>query len=325
MSGALELRAVCKTFGKGRGKGRANERTAALHEIDLVLRPDHYTCIMGPSGSGKSTLLRILGGHEHPDAGRVWLGDQDITTWPAERRPLHTVFQDHALFPFMSVLDNVAFGGRVAGVAREERHRRAGERLVEVGLAPERYAGREPATLSGGEAQRVALARALFDHPAFVLLDEPLSALDRHLRAGLRRTLRALQRSAGLGFVHVTHDPDEAMALADVLVVLIDGRIAAQGEPAALYQHPPDRTVARLLGELAPVPGGWIRPERLRVRADPDGRAPAVELARAPLAGAVELTLRVAEHTVVAHAAEAPTDPVCSVDWLDDDVLSFPV
>jgi ABC-type Fe3+/spermidine/putrescine transport system ATPase subunit len=208
-------------------------------------------------------------------------------------------------------------------MARDERHRRARERLEEVGLAPERYADREPATLSGGEAQRVALARALFDHPAFILLDEPLSALDRHLRAGLRRSLRELQRSAGLGFVHVTHDPDEAMALADVLVVLVDGRVAAQGEPAALYRRPPSLEVAQLLGELAPVPGGWIRPERLSVRTDAAGRAAATELARAPLAGGLELTLRVAERTVVAHAPEPPAGPVASVDWLDDDVLSF--
>jgi ABC-type Fe3+/spermidine/putrescine transport system ATPase subunit len=310
---ALELRAVSKAFG----------RHAALHDVSLRLRPDGYTCIMGPSGSGKSTLLRILGGHERPDAGRVLLGDRDVTAWPAERRPLHTVFQDHGLFPFMSVLDNVAFAGRVAGVPRDERHRRARERLEQVGLAADRYAAREPLTLSGGEAQRVALARALFDHPAFVLLDEPLSALDRHLRASLRRSLRALQRSAGLGFVHVTHDPDEAMALADALVVLVDGRVAAHGEPTALYQRPPSLVVARLLGELAPVPGGFVRPERLRVRTDQAGRAAADEHARAPLAGGVELTLRVAGQLVVAHAPALPPGPVTSVDWSDADVLSF--
>ena len=314
MSGeGLELHAVSKAFG----------RHAVLHEVSLRLRPDGYTCIMGPSGSGKSTLLRILGGHEQPDSGRVMLGDRDVTAWPAERRPLHTVFQDHALFPFMSVLDNVAFAGRVAGMPRDERHRRARERLLEVGLPPERYAAREPLTLSGGEAQRVALARALFDHPAFLLLDEPLSALDRHLRASLRRSLRTLQRSAGLGFVHVTHDPDEAMALADELVVLVDGRVAAHGEPMALYQRPPSLGVARLLGELAQVPGGFVRPERLRVRVDAGGRAPAVEEARAPRAGGVELTLCVAGERVVAHAPEPPVDPVTSVDWSDADVLSF--
>ena len=127
---ALELHAVSKAFG----------RHAALSEVSLRLRPDRYTCIMGPSGSGKSTLLRILGGHERPDAGRLLLGDQDVTAWPAERRPLHTVFQDHALFPFMSVLDNVAFAGRVAGMPRDERQQRARERLAEVGLPPARYA-----------------------------------------------------------------------------------------------------------------------------------------------------------------------------------------
>ena len=313
-SDQLELRGITKAFFGGRD---------VLHEVSLVLRPDRYTCIMGPSGSGKSTLLRILGGHARPDAGRVLLGARDVTQWPAERRPLHTVFQEHALFPFMSVLDNVAFAGRVAGVPRDERHRRAREQLAEVGLAPERYADREPPTLSGGEAQRVALARALFDHPAFLLLDEPLSALDRHLRASLRRSLRELQRSAGLGFVHVTHDPDEAMALADELVVLVDGRVAAHGEPTALYQRPPSLAVGRLLGELACVPGGFVRPERLRVLTGGEGRAAAVELARAPLAGGVELTLRVADEVVVAHAPEPPAGPVIAVDWADADVLSF--
>ena len=130
-------------------------------------------------------------------------------------------------------------------------------------------------------------------------------------------------RSAGLGFVHVTHDPDEAMALADELVVLVDGRVAAHGEPMALYQRPPSLGVARLLGELAQVPGGFVRPERLRVRVDAGGRAPAVEEARAPRAGGVELTLCVAGERVVAHAPEPPVDPVTSVDWSDADVLSF--
>lgn len=315
MSGeALALHGLTKAFGRG---------APVLHEVSLVLRPDRYTCIMGPSGSGKSTLLRIVGGHERPDAGRVLLGSRDVTALPAERRPFHTVFQDHALFPFLSVLDNVAFAGRAAGMARQARHERARERLREVGLPPARYADREPLTLSGGEAQRVALARALFDRPAFLLLDEPLSALDRHLRASLRRSLRELQRSAGLGFVHVTHDPDEAMALADVLVVLVDGRVAAEGEPAALYRRPPSLAVARLLGELAPVPGGWVRPEQLRVRTDAAGRAAAIEEARAPLASGVELTLRVADERVVAHAPAPPPGPVTSVDWSDADVLSF--
>jgi len=257
MSGSLELQGIHKAYARG--------GSVALQEVTLSLPLGAYTCVMGASGSGKTTLLRVVAGLERPDRGEVVLGGKVITRLPAELRPVHTLFQGYALFPHLSAWDNVAFAPRLAGVGGAALRERVLALLADVGLAP-RLHGRRPAQLSGGERQRVALARALAGQPKMVLLDEPLAALDRPLRGGLRRLLKETQRGRAIGFLHVTHEPEEALALADHLVLMEAGLVLAQGAPAALYARPPDLASARLLGDLTPVPGEpgqWLRPERL--------------------------------------------------------------
>ena len=260
----LELRELHKSFPEG--------GAVALRGVTLSLPLQGYTCVMGASGCGKTTLLRIVAGLEHPDRGEVLLGGRTMTRLPAEERPVHTLFQGYALFPHLSAWDNVAFAPRIAGVRGPALRERVEALLVDVGLAPRLYA-RRPAELSGGERQRVALARALAGQPKMVLLDEPLAALDRPLRAGLRQLLKATQQGRGIGFLHVTHEPEEALALADLLVLMDHGLVLSQGPPARLYARPPDMASARLLGDLTQVPGEpgrWLRPERLFVGAAPE-------------------------------------------------------
>lgn len=311
----LTIRALCKVFAGRR----------VLDDLSLQVPPGTYTCVMGPSGSGKSTLLRLIGGHEHATSGSISFGDDDVTHLPAERRPTHTIFQDLALFQRLSVCENVAFAGRVAGDSVSQRTRRANELLELVGLDPSLHGARLPNTLSGGERQRVALARALYRPPECLLLDEPMSALDRHLRADLREQLHTLQTSTNITFVHVTHDTEEAMHLADDLVVLVDGRIAARGTPSALYGRPPTLEVARLLGALTTLPASqpaWIRPEHLRPRADDLGRLRVTERERVFVAGQWILTL-VAEGVTLSVRTDAPPETTTSIDWGDAHVLTF--
>ena len=254
----------------------------ALDGVTLELPSATYTCVMGASGSGKSTLLRVIAGLESCDAGSIRLGDLVLDGKPPERRPVHTVFQSYALFPHMSVAENVGFAARLRGERGRVLAERVAGLLADVGLGDAGLAERRPDALSGGQAQRVALARALAGSPELLLLDEPLAALDRPLRAGLRRMLAATQRARGLGFVHVTHDPEEAMALADQLVLLAAGEVIGVGKPHDLYTRPPSPIAARLLGELSQLPAQgspcFIRPEKLVVHAnsvrgsDCDGR-----------------------------------------------------
>ncbi|WAS91010.1 ABC transporter ATP-binding protein [Nannocystis punicea] len=252
----LSLRALTKSYA-----GRL-----ALADVGVELPAGGYTCLMGASGSGKTTLLRIVAGLERQDRGSVLLDGRPLDDLPAERRPVHTLFQDYALFPHLGAADNVAFAPRLLGVRGPELTARVRALLADVGLDMS-FETRRPAAMSGGEQQRLALARALAGEPRWLLLDEPLAALDRPLRAGLRRLLRAVTRRRGLGCLHVTHDPEEALALADRLLVFGDGRLLASGAPAELYAAPPSLAVARLLGEVTPEPGGdgWLRPEHLRL------------------------------------------------------------
>jgi ABC-type Fe3+/spermidine/putrescine transport system ATPase subunit len=258
----LELRDVHRRFARG---------TVALRGVSLALPQGGYTCVMGASGSGKTTLLRVIAGLERPDRGEVWLGERSMTAVPAERRPVHTLFQGYALFPHLSVWDNVAFAPRLAKMPEAALRTLVAALLADVGIPPGLHE-RPPAALSGGERQRVALARALAGQPRMLLLDEPLAALDRPLRAGLRHLLKETQRRREIGFLHVTHEPEEAMALADHLVLMAHGAVLAQGVPAALYARPPDLASARLLGDLTGVPGDpgkWLRPERVAIEPDP--------------------------------------------------------
>ena len=258
----LELEGLHRSFPGG---------VVALQGVSLSLPLRGYACVMGASGCGKTTLLRVVAGLEAPDRGEVVLAGQRITGLPAERRPVHTLFQGYALFPHLSAWENVAFAPRLAGLRGAGLDERVRALLADVGLAAGLHE-RRPAELSGGERQRVALARALAGQPAMVLLDEPLAALDRPLRAGLRQLLKATQRRREIGFLHVTHEPEEALALADHLVLMDHGTVLAQGAPAQLYSRPPDLASARLLGDLTPVPGRpgrWLRPERLFIVDDP--------------------------------------------------------
>ena len=218
-----------------------------LRDISLEILPGSYTVLLGPSGSGKTTLLSILGGFLTPSEGQVLIGGEDCTLTPPAERPTTMVFQDYALFPHMSVLANVAFGLRMRKVKRRERHARALDLLGLVGL--DQAARKRPHQLSGGQRQRVALARALVVEPKVLLLDEPLGALDLKLRRQMQDELKAIQKRVGTAFVHVTHDQEEAMALADDVVVMNDGRIEDHGPPEDVYRRPRSRFTAAFMGE----------------------------------------------------------------------------
>ncbi len=232
-----------------------------LDAVSLAIAPGSYTVLLGPSGSGKTTLLSILGGFLNPDQGRVLINGEDCTAMAPAKRPTATVFQDYALFPHMSIGANVGFGLRMKGVGRAERNSTARDMLALVGLA--QSFDKKPHQLSGGQRQRVALARALVVEPAVLLLDEPLGALDLKLRRQMQDELKAIQKRVGTAFVHVTHDQEEAMALADHVVVMNHGRIEDQGPPQRVYGRPTTRFTATFMGEstIAPgsVSGGMIR------------------------------------------------------------------
>ncbi len=218
----------------------------AVDDVSLTVEPGELFFLLGPSGCGKTTLLRVVAGFYEPDGGRVFFGARDVTDLPPYRRNCGMVFQNYALWPHMTVLENVAFGLSVRGVGRAERRRRALETLEVVQMAE--YARRRPTQLSGGQQQRVALARALAIGPDFLLLDEPLSNLDAKLRLQMRTEIRRAQRAAGVTSVYVTHDQDEALSMADRLAVVREGRVVALGDPRRLYLDPPSAWVAGFLG-----------------------------------------------------------------------------
>ena len=224
----------------------------ALRDIALEIEAGEYVTLLGPSGCGKTTLLSALGGFIDPTRGRVLIGGRDMTHVAPAKRPTTTMFQDYALFPHMSLRDNVGFGLRMAGAGRRARHQRAADMLELVGLA---HAARaRPHELSGGQRQRVALARALAVKPDVLLLDEPLGALDLKLRRAMQDELKAIQRQVGTTFVHVTHDQEEAMAIADRIVVMNAGRIEDQGPPARIYRTPATLFTADFMGEMNHIP-----------------------------------------------------------------------
>ena len=215
--------------------------------MSLEFPPGSFVSILGPSGCGKTTLFRVICGLEQPDSGQVIIDGQDITGHPPERRPFNMVFQRYALFPHLSVFDNVAFGPRIAGKGEKgDIDRRVREMLDVVRLGD--FAARKPSQLSGGQRQRVALARALVNYPSALLLDEPLGALDLKLRQAMQIELKRIQREVGITFVYVTHDQEEALTMSDVIVVMKDGRIQQQGDPTELYEHPVNRFVADFIG-----------------------------------------------------------------------------
>jgi spermidine/putrescine transport system ATP-binding protein len=220
--------------------------TTAVDDLTMSIPRGSFYALLGPSGCGKTTTLRMVGGFEDPTEGRVFLGGHDVTELPPYRRDVNTVFQSYALFPHLSVEKNVAFGLERKKVAKAEVHRRAGEALELVQLG--HLAKRKPAQLSGGQQQRVALARALVNHPRALLLDEPLGALDLRLRKQLQIELKRIQQDVGITFVHVTHDQEEAMSMADTIAVMNGGRIEQAGGAADLYERPQTEFVANFLG-----------------------------------------------------------------------------
>src|SRR2546423_12428971 len=218
----------------------------AVDGVDLDIRRGEFFTLLGPSGSGKTTCLRMIAGFERPDAGRIELGGDDVSRLPPAERDVNTVFQDYALFPHMSVGENVAYGLKVKKVAKGERARRVEEALAMVRL--DGYADRRPSQLSGGQRQRVALARALVNRPRVLLLDEPLGALDLKLRQQLQVELKRIQNEVGITFVYVTHDQDEALTMSDRIAVMDDGRVLQVGTPRDVYEEPESRFVAGFVG-----------------------------------------------------------------------------
>src|SRR5256886_3114862 len=225
---------------------RAFGEVVAVDGVDLAIRQGEFFTMLGPSGSGKTTCLRIIAGFERPDAGTVELNGRDVTDLPPNERDVNTVFQDYALFPHMSVGENVEYGLRVKRVAKTERSERAAEALALVGL--EGYEKRRPSQLSGGQRQRVALARALVNRPRVLLLDEPLGALDLKLRQRLQVELKRIQQEVGITFVYVTHDQDEALSMSDRIAVMDSGRVLQVGTPHEVYDEPDSRFVAGFVG-----------------------------------------------------------------------------
>jgi ABC-type Fe3+/spermidine/putrescine transport system ATPase subunit len=243
----VEVRDVRRAFGA----------MSAVDGVSLGVRRGEIFGLLGPSGCGKTTLLRLIAGLDRPDQGAVFLDGVDVTEQPAHRRDVHTVFQSYALFPRMTVANNVAFGLRAAGVSASESRARVRDALELVGLAGKE--GRRPHQLSGGEQQRVALARALVNKPPVLLLDEPLAALDAHLRREMQGELRRIKRETGCTFILVTHDQDEAFSLCDRVAVMFHGRIAQLGSPDELYRRPASVDVAAFVGRSSVLPAVWSR------------------------------------------------------------------
>ncbi|MES1246541.1 MAG: ABC transporter ATP-binding protein [Actinomycetota bacterium] len=252
---AVRLRGIRRTFGE----------VVAIDDLDLDIATGEFFTMLGPSGSGKTTTLRVIAGFERPDRGSVELGGVDVTrTAPAER-DVNTVFQDYALFPHMTVLENVEYGLRVKGVARRERRAKAEEVLERVRLP--HVGKRRPIALSGGQRQRIALARAIVNSPSVLLLDEPLGALDLKLRQEMQVFLKELQRELGITFVYVTHDQEEALTMSDRVAVFNDGRIEQIAPPVELYEHPTTEFVAGFVGVSNVLERGGrrftVRPEKI--------------------------------------------------------------
>jgi putative spermidine/putrescine transport system ATP-binding protein len=253
----VELVAVTKRYGS----------TLAVDNVSLRIPRASYCCLLGPSGCGKTTTLRMIAGHEAITDGDILIGGQNVSDLPPAARGTAMMFQSYALFPHLNCLDNVAFSLKMRGVGKAERHGRAREFLKLVHMSD--FALRLPAQLSGGQQQRVALARALITHPKVLLLDEPLSALDPFLRIKVREELKRLQRELEITFIHVTHSQDEAMAMADLMVVMEDGVIRQSGAPREVFERPVNPFIARFIGghNVLPGPSGpiAIRADRCRL------------------------------------------------------------
>ncbi len=253
----LQIEGVTKRFGD----------FVAVDDLSLTIPQGSFFALLGASGCGKTTTLRMVAGLERPTAGRIRLGEQDITDLKTYKRPVNTVFQSYALFPHLSIFENVAFGLR--RTKAKDLKTRVAEMLELVQL--QQYADRRPAQLSGGQQQRVALARALINRPQVLLLDEPLGALDLKLRRGMQIELKRIQTEVGITFIHVTHDQEEAMTMADTIAVMNAGRIEQMGAPGELYEHPQTTFVANFLGQSNLIQGSIVQSSDEEVHVDVRG------------------------------------------------------
>jgi putative spermidine/putrescine transport system ATP-binding protein len=282
---ALRLQGVRKNYG----------HVVAVAGVDLVVNEGEFFTLLGPSGSGKTTLLRLIAGFERPDSGRIELGGRDVTTTPPYLRNTNTVFQDYALFPHMSVAENIGYGLRVKGIAGQEREKRV-ERALEM-VRLEGLGRRRPNQLSGGQRQRVALARAVVNEPEVLLLDEPLGALDLKLRQEMQIELKQIQKEVGITFVYVTHDQEEALTMSDRMAVMTSGQIEQIGSPVEVYERPATEFVAGFIGISNVLKRGGVRfvvrPEKIRMLAE--GEEPAAGMTVEP--GRVEEVIYVGMST----------------------------
>jgi putative spermidine/putrescine transport system ATP-binding protein len=282
---ALRLQGVRKNYG----------HVVAVAGVDLVVNEGEFFTLLGPSGSGKTTLLRLIAGFERPDSGRIELGGRDVTSTPPYLRNTNTVFQDYALFPHMSVAENIGYGLRVKGIAGQEREKRVDRALEMVRL--EGLGRRRPNQLSGGQRQRVALARAVVNEPEVLLLDEPLGALDLKLRQEMQIELKQIQKEVGITFVYVTHDQEEALTMSDRMAVMTSGQIEQIGSPVEVYERPATEFVAGFIGISNVLKRGGVRfvvrPEKIRMLAE--GEEPAAGMTVEP--GRVEEVIYVGMST----------------------------
>ncbi len=269
---ALELAGVTKRYGT----------SVAVDNISLKISAGTYCCLLGPSGCGKSSTLRMIAGHEAVSIGDILLGEANVTDLPPAKRGTAMMFQSYALFPHLDLIENVAFSLKMKGMAKEERRAKALDMLKLMQM--EAYAERRPAQLSGGQQQRVALARALITDPEVLLLDEPLSALDPFLKIRMRAELKRLQTRLGISFVHVTHSQEEAMALADLIVVMNEGRIEQAASPRAVFERPATAFVARFMGTHNVISGRVAAAADGRVEFSSDGGGEFVINAEGPVA-----------------------------------------
>lgn len=261
---ALELQGLYRRFSS----------LVAVDHLDLSLHKGEFFTLLGASGCGKTTIMRLIAGFDQPDGGRIRINGMDVTRLPAQRRNVHTMFQQYALFPHLTIWDNIAFGPRSQGRDAADIRRRVGEMLEIVGLTEK--ARFKPKDLSGGQKQRVALARALVNTPALLLLDEPLGALDASMRRGLQMQLKRIQREVGITFLMVSHDQEEAFSMSDRLVVLNAGRIEQLGTPSEIYERSTNAYVAGFVGQANLLPQsngrlGMVRPERMRLSCQAPG------------------------------------------------------
>jgi putative spermidine/putrescine transport system ATP-binding protein len=308
---ALELVQLTKTFGN----------VTAVNAINLRIPAGSYCCLLGPSGCGKTSTLRMIAGHESVTSGDIIVGAKNVTDLPPAQRSTAMMFQSYALFPHLSVIDNVAFALKMRGVAKAVRHAEARKLLELVDM--QAFAARLPAQLSGGQQQRVALARALITSPQILLLDEPLSALDPFLRLRMRAELKRLQRELAITFIHVTHGQDEAMALADLVVLMNAGRIEQQGSPRDIFNHPKTEFTAKFIGghNVIAVDGEIfaVRNDRLMLK------RPGEALDGPKIAGTVNEVEYQGTYVMVAISAEDGTEINAQLSESQFDAANFSV